>query len=472
MKTFQLLFIIGSILFLAACGSPVGTTSLLTSGSSSTTPSTTTGEESGELEIRAENQELTVNIEDNDKVEITGSCSDLNRKKNRIIVEVFSGEGDAENGNPYISNAISDKCLAAVGAFTGNGTVVGTPCFWVTKGVGLIEELGLPTQRPFPQCHNGRFGFAVRLGAVMTAPAPEGSRYTVRFKIRTQEGIISESQWSRVLITRKLTIPSIDKITANQNEYSCSLEMSPARFNQGITYELNRVSLGTNIGTGSGTVSSPTLALFAGVFGGRINSANIDPSFSTYGVVSNANTSTHPVIAGMTYTYTLNSLEATNYSAGGFSYTAPLQETSSPATCTMNTPKIELTPNLPPQNVGVGVGGTGPTCYLRIESSSTNPRPPNPQLGSLVTMDWGYSTSANWTGVNKDQSAPFTVGNVIDPITPDLCESAINCTVTQVNSGLVANNTYYFAVRERAAASGQLGKWSQEVACTTPAPAQ
>lgn len=465
MKTFQILFIIGSLFFLAACGAPVGTTSLLSSGSSST-PTTTTGEEeSGELEIRADNQELTVNIEDNDKVEISGTCSDLNRKKNRIIVEVFSGEGDAENGNPYISNAISDKCLPAVGAFTGNGTVVGLPCFWVTKGVGLIEELGLPTQRPFPQCHNGRFSFAVRLGAVMTAPAPSGSRYTVRFKIRTQEGIISESEWSRAFVTRKLTIPNIDNLIANQNAFSCTLEMSPARFNQNITYDLSRVQTGTNIATGSGTVSSTTFALFGGV---RINSSSIIPGISAYNFVSNPNTSLHPVIAGMSYTYTLNSLEATNYLAGGFSYTAPLQQTSPPKSCTMDPPKIELTPGLPPQNVAIGIGGTGPTCYLRLDATTQNPRPPNPQLGGAVQYDWGFSTAANWTGSAKDGPPAGIVGQV----NGQFCTTATSCNASEVNSGLIANTTYYFALRERATATGQLGKWSQEVACTTPAPAQ
>lgn len=466
MKTFQIFCIIGLLFLFSACGAPVGTTSLLSAGSSSSTPSTTTGEESGELEIRAENQELTVNIEDNDKVEITGSCSDLNRKKNRIIVEVFSGEGDAENGNPYISNAISDKCLPAVGAFTGNGTVVGTPCFWVTKGVGLIEELGLPTQRPFPQCHNGRFGFAVRLGAVMTAPAPTGSRYTVRFKIRTQEGIISESEWSRVFVTRKLSIPVIDDIKANQNEYSCTLEMSPARFNQNITYDLSRVQTGTNIALGSGTVSSTTLALF----GGRISSASIAQGISAYNFVSNPNTALHPVIAGMSYSYTLNSREATNYLAGGFSYTAPLEENfTSPKTCVINPQSIELTPGIPPSNTPVGVGGTGPTCFLRFLNAGTPAaRPQNPQLGGTVQLDWGFATVSNWTGVNKD-GAP---AGVIGQTNGQFCTSSIFCNATEINSSLASNTTYYFAVRERSNASGQLGKWSQEIACTTPAPAQ
>jgi hypothetical protein len=459
------------MLFLVACGAPVGTTSLLSSGGSSTTPSTSTGsEETGELDIRADNQELTVNVEDNDKVEITGSCSDLNRKKNRIIVEVFSGEGDAENGNPYISNAISDKCLPAVGAFTGNGTIVGTPCFWVSKGVGLIEELGLPTQRPFPQCHNGRFGFSVRLGAVLTTPAPSGSRYTVRFKIRTQEGIISESEWSRVFITRKLSIPVIDDVKANQNEYSCTLEMSPARFNQNITYDLSRVQTGTNIATGSGTVSSTTQALFTGVVGLRISSQLITPGISAYNFVSNPNTSLHPVIAGMSYVYTLNSLEATNYAAGGFAYPAPLQQSfTSPKTCVINPQKIELTPGLPPQNTPVAIGGTGPTCFLRFEGGGINgSRPQNPQLGGAVLLDWGFATTSNWTGVNKDGAPAGIVGQA----NGQFCSSSIFCNASEVNSGLAANTTYYFAVRERAAGSGQLGKWSQEVACTTPAPSQ
>ena len=460
----------GSLFLLAACGAPVGTTSLLVSGSSSSSTDTTgsVDDETGQLEIRADNQELTVNIEDNDRVEISGSCVDLNRKKNRIIVEAFSGEGEAENGNPYVSNAISDKCLPAVGAFTGNGLIVGSPCFWVNKGVGLIEELGLPSQKTYPQCHNGRFGFSVRLGAVLTTPAPEGSRYTIRFKIRTQEGTISESEWARVLVTRKLSVPTL-QVRANQNEYSCTLDMTPARFNQNIFYDLTRVQTGTNIGTGSGTVSSTTLALFTGVPGTRINSEDITPEVSAYNFVSNPSKVLHPVIAGMTYSYTLSSLESTDYTSGGFAYSTPLEKISTTASCTMNSQQIELTPGVPPQNTPSGIGGTGPTCYLRFVGGGANgSRPKNPGLGVNVSLDWGFSTVSNWTGVNKDQAPSGIIGQTNGAF----CSSSIDCNASQVNSGLLSNTTYYFAVRERSAATGQLGKWSQEVACTTPAPSQ
>ena len=470
MKTFQILFIIGSIFFLAACGAPVGTTSLLVSGSSSSSSDTTGSPdgETGELEIRADNQELTVNVEDNDKVEISGSCVDLNRKKNRIIVEAFSGEGDAENGNPYVSNAISDKCLPSVAGFTGNGLTVGSPCFWVSQGVGLIEELGLPSQKSYPQCHNGRFAFSVRLGAVLTTPAPEGSRYTVRFKIRTQEGTISESEWAKVLITRKLSVPTL-QVTANQNAYSCTLDMTPARFNQNIFYDLTRTQTGTNIGLGAGTVSSTTQALFTGIPGTRINSASIVPEFSAYNFVSNPSKALHPVIAGMSYSYRLSSLESTDYSAGGFAYPTPLETFSTPGTCTMNSQQIELTPGVPPQNTPIAIGGTGPTCFLRFVGGGVNgARPQNPGLGINVELEWGFSTASNWTGANKDQLPAGVVGQTNGAF----CLTSIFCNASQVNSNLQANTTYYFAVRERSAATAQLGKWSQEVACTTPAPAQ
>ena len=43
-----------------------------------------------------------------DRIEITGTCTDLGRKNNRILVEVYAGED--ESARPYIDNTVADTC--------------------------------------------------------------------------------------------------------------------------------------------------------------------------------------------------------------------------------------------------------------------------------------------------------------------------------------------------------------------------
>lgn len=448
-----LVFTLPVFFLFSACTQPIANTTLLVSGSnsSSDTTSTTPTEESGQLEIRADVPDMSAPVEDTEKVEISGSCNDLNRKKNRIIVEVFSGEN--ENDTPYISNAISDYCQQSTvlsgNPSTGNGTVIGDKCFWVTNGIGIVEDPNIPTvQKSFPQCHNGRFGFAIRLGGVLTTPAPSGSRYLVRFKLRSLEGQISESTWNYVNITRRLSTPAIDSIVADSNQYFCSLQMSPARFNQNILYSLTRTQTGAN------TVAS--VPIFT-----NLSSAIITSGASAYSY-SNDSTTATKIISGATYTYTLSSLENTVYS-GGFVYAPSLTATSSPLTCTMPNPAIEQP--FAPTNVPIGSGGTGATCYLRFSSS----RLVNPGiLNGTVGVRWGYSTQAGWTSPTSNNdivpSPSVAVSNA--------CTNSV-CTSTEALDGLAANVTYYFAAQEidLTIAGGPLrGKWSNEIACKPPSP--
>ncbi|MGZ3725079.1 MAG: hypothetical protein ACXWQQ_04735 [Pseudobdellovibrio sp.] len=439
--------------FFAACTAPVGTTTLLVSGSSATSsdgtivPPTT---DDGVLSIQADNQDLSATIDDTDKVEVSGSCVDLDRRKNRIIVEVFPGED--ENQAPYISNAISDYCQQSgtIGGIpsTGNGTNIGDICFWVTNGIGVIEDPNIPSvQKSFPQCHNGRFGFAVRLGGVLTQPSPSGSRYTIRFKIRTQEGEISESTWSRAYVTRKMNAPSIDSITADSSHFFCSLQMSPARFNQNILYSLSRGQ--------TGVAAVPDVPIFTNLSSAIITSGNSAYSYS------NDSTTATKIISGVTYTYTLSNLENTVYS-GGFAYSPALTETSAPMTCTIPPPPIEAP--FAPTNVPVASGGTGPTCYLKFTTDTTHNVNPGIFNGS-VGVRWAYSTTAGWTGPGSDNDTVPGNGVLVST-----CNSSV-CTSSQVTDALQAGVTYYFAAQEFDQTLVPLrGKWSNEVACKPPSP--
>ena len=144
MKQLHVIAFILAVFLLSACSQTLTTGSLLVSSGSGTSSDNTSGDGDGEIidpnaspELTVVNSNLSANLEDTDKVEISGTCNDLNRKKNRILVEVFGGENLTDN--PYISNAISDRCLAANGVVTGNGTAVGDNCIWVSKGAGLVE---------------------------------------------------------------------------------------------------------------------------------------------------------------------------------------------------------------------------------------------------------------------------------------------------------------------------------------------
>lgn len=404
---------------------------MLTSESSSKDddPTTDTGSADGQIEITADNTEISLSVDDSDKIEITGKCTDLDRRKNRILVEVFAGED--ESATPYISNGISDFCQT-VAAGIAVGSTPQDACFWVTKGVGIIEPP--PVSRSFPQCHDGVFGFAVKLGKVLENGVLPPLKYTIRFKMRTLDGILADTPWSRVSVTRTLNTPSIDRISANDSDFSCLVETSPARFNQDITYMLTKTA------TGNGAS-----VIFGDVYPGRLTTATITPeasvfSWKNWGAGAG-------MIAGATYTYTLDSLHANPYFPSP--YITPPTATSNALTCTLARPQIYMTiapTNYAPNNATCYFGTAG----LRI----------NPQLGAGVEMEWGYNTQSGWTGSDGN----FT-GSLPVPTCAGL--TLTNCTATNLVPGV----QYYFAMREKYAGPPALaGKWSPEVQCIPPGP--
>jgi hypothetical protein len=462
----NLYFIVLSIFFVG-CTNQQFTSTLLVGSQSASTDTTIPGgsEEDGQLDIRADNQDVSAMIEDTDRIEISGTCNDLNRKKNRIIVEAFSGEN--ENDTPYVSNAISDFCqqttVLSGNPSTGNGIRLGEECFWVTKGLGIVEDSTIPASRKsYPQCFNGRFSFAVRLGAAMQNPAPNGSRYLIRFKLRTLEGVIGESQWSRVYVTRKLSVPSIDSIEQNDNLYFCSLNMSPARFNRTIFYELNRTQVGSQVYGG-------TIPLFPA----NTSSTTITPGNSAYSYSDDITKGHGGMLAGVTYSYTLTAREGTPY-FDGFVYNnpGPYIQTSETKSCTIANPLIEMTVN--PTNVPIGSapGASGPTCYLKLSGA----RLFNPGINSnQVTVRWAYSTVPGWTGPAKDfvPNAPLNTfpGSTLAGATvrQSACGGGAGCTASAaIGDVLGSGQTYYFAAQERDTATGGTGKWSNEMECQIP----
>lgn len=423
-----LIFIALYLVLLFGCSMPVAE-SLLTNGSTkcdvttnisclATDPVTTSA-----LVITPESLNVTANVDKGDTVEITGTCTDQGRRKNRILVEVFAGDLN-EAVNPYISTDEGSKCFDSTGApLTSAGIATGANCFWVTKGIGLTEDASGPAPRTYPQCHNGQFGFSVRLGKILQDTGL-GLNYLVRVKLRTEEGGITESPLVRVVVSRKLTPPSVDTAIADPLAFKCTLKNSIARFNQNISYVLSKSFT---------------------IFGTTMQSA--PTPVTGYNPLTSANASAFDfddlnLVDGVTYSYSLTGTDL------NFAY-APTAPTaiSNTLTCKMSNPILQP------------AGQTATTCALTLKYAN---------FGSVKYQV--ASGGPNWTGGGLTPSNP--------PPIVRTCAGAFNaapytCTIT----GLTPSSTFVFATRAYNDTNGnnnpdvgeEVGYWSNESTCVTPA---
>lgn len=416
----KLIFVLASFavvfIFMGCIQQPMGESLLSPSkkGAQGITDDTTSTPDNGNLGIQPDNSELVMNIDDSDTVEITGSCIDLDRKNNRILVEVFAGED--ESVDPYISNALSDYCQNI-----SSGLPITDKCFWVTKGVGLVEEASLPTQRSFPQCHNGRFGFSVKLGKILGPNV----KYTVRYKLRTLDGLLADTIWMRTSVYRSLNTPVINTVTfSTASATQCLIKTSPARFNDQIYYTLT----GSVTDTGGATISwTPYQDMSTAL---TLDGLSVF-SWNDYGP-------SNIILQGLTYNYTLTSKESLILGAPS--------SVSSVVSCETTRLKTALTTNPAPN-----------TCFLRLSEASSINSSWNLGGGGAVSYQWGYSTVPNWA----DMNLAFTTAACSVTETPD--------TVICTQAGLPGGTTFYFAVREIGnLVPLQIGKWSEAIQCTTP----
>lgn len=435
LKHFFALFI-AMFLHFGCSKQPIGNSLLTSASSRDLIDGSTSTDDDGELDIQPDSTAMTVSVDDADKVEITGNCKDKDRKKNRIIVEVFAG--DDETQDPYISNSASDMCQNVVndaGLFAPL-----TKCFWVTKGIGLIEDANLPTQRSFPQCHGGRFGFSVKLGKILVPSiAGPNTKYTVRFKLRTLDGILADSTYSRVSVARELSTPVIDSVMVDQSQFSCTVSTSPARFNWYILYKLTRTH--TDV-TGT-SVESPIFDNYS-TFGINSNDSVFSWKDDRYSHIAPPVLPSPPVlpppvafaplgiIAGVKYNYKLTATDM------NYSYATSQDTTSSTVSCETSAPTIFI-------NGALNVAGSCPMAMIG-----------NMNIG--LATQWARSTTPNWTGPNSDKND----GSYIDMTGSCGGFGASVCTM----SGLPNNVTQYIAVRE--IGFGQIGKWSAIVQCKPP----
>lgn len=433
-KRNRYIFLFITVIYLFGCNAkPVGE-SLLTKGTSTTTEDTVVDTDDL-LEITADSDSLTAFIDDTNKVEITGKCKDLDRKNNRIIVEVFAGE-DETTLRPYISNSFSNLCLDTTGGNSNEaGLSVGLKCLWVTNGTGITEDLGLPTERSFPQCHNGRFGFAFRVGKILLPTAGSVNlKYTVRMKLRTLDGILSDSGFNRVLVNREMRTPLINSATYSEvaGGIECSVKSSPARFNDGLIYTLERTYtdiLSTDADNQLRySLTTATIVDGASVF-------NFIDAINSNLLISNT-----ILFRGVTYNYKLTSTE------NNFSY-APLiapTKVSSVQPCVVAPPVLSTTPPTPDAD----------SCFLEVQGTM------NPAItAGLGKYEWGYNTIPDWIGPDHAQNVSYSIPTGAD------CIAGTTSKCTQ--DGLNTKSNYFFAVREVDITGTIKGKWSNTFQCRT-----
>ncbi len=414
------LFYLSLICVLSSCNQPIANSLLVDqkdncaadSFSSCTDSSSNNG--SSILDIQPDSTSISVNMEQSDRVEITGSCKDLDRKNNRILVEVFAGEDEATD--PYISNVTSNNCLTTTSPTQSGLTSASGRCFWVTKGAGLIEDAGQPSEKSFPQCYNGQFGFSVRLGQVLLNPVmgQPNLKYLVRVKLRTQDGTVSDSTFGRVVIDRNLSTPVITEASNDAATHKCVIKSAPARFNFGILYKLVRTYTDILL-TSAGSTN-----LYPGI---TMTTSTVTPGSSVFEWSDNG------LADGVIYNYTLTSTE------NNFLTYVPSAPTASSAVVTCETPR-------PAIQLSAAVANT---CYFSALNFNGSPS---------VVYDWAYSTTSTWIGASANVNSGYTPASGAD------CVSGSGvCT----QPGLVAGTTYYFAARTKRGA--EVGKWSETVAC-------
>lgn len=220
---------------------------------------------SGELSIIPDEGEIFSSPEGSEIVEITGSCKDLGRKSNRILVQMFEGEDDSVQ--PVLDNSISTECLDNISTSSLQPVAgVGKQCLFISQGIGLADS-GMSSPQ-FPQCFNGRFSFKVKVGRIIrkfttVADKNESSnpivKYLVKLKLRTTENITADSAASTLVINRKL-LPPIPALTIDRANDRCEILLNPSKFRD-IKYRAevtwngpSYLASGTFTNTVSGTV--------------------------------------------------------------------------------------------------------------------------------------------------------------------------------------------------------------------------
>ena len=454
---FLRLLSIGLVFFLVGCTGKVNNSTLLSAFTPCEENCTTSdpGTISGELAILPDNGEVFASPEGSDLVEVSGSCKDLGRKANRILVQVYEGEDDSVS--PIIDNSIGLTCQDHVATSSLHPSVGGT-CMLISQGIGLADTGNSVSQ--FPQCFNGRFSFQLRVGRIIRrdTAANDNSdatnpkvRYMVKMKLRTTDSITSDSGAATMYVTRGLVTPSFS-ITQNRTNDRCEIKFDPSKFRD-IRYTLYT------------TWTGPTWAASGSMTNSISGTVYVDkqPTFPPLGdgtTVENFHhfgeplDSTIGLMPGVTYTYQMRSADysyrnvalpaLTDYEVqfGGVA-SAPAIERSNYSgnmTCVMDPAYVGSRNE---QNQGAG---TPNSCLLTLAGQNTRG----------YNIEWRVGLTANWMEVAPNTGMLVSVGGDSNCRALSTCfvhgDRAISSATTYIDSAGVtqpfqANVPYFFAAR-------------------------
>ena len=343
---------------------------------------------------------------------MSGSCRDLGRYDNRIIVQVF--EGEDEGVQPVLDNSASFSCL---GTSTTTPVINGTRCFWNTTGSGIVE----PTTE-FPRCFNGRFSFRFRLGKIIRDGSNNVMNYLVRMKLRSANPS-GDSAFARVVVNRFISKPSLTvnvPSAANPTaQLRCEIAVNAFRGAK-VGYELQKV-----VTASGGVIPAPDPNIYpTAPTPMQLAFPDVDFGADTGNTVQKFYDD--KVIHGVTYSYSVQASDLL-YSV------APPHEVSGYSEVV-----ICKTPTPAPVSC---VCITGGICYASVDRISK------------YTYEWHYRTdSANWPA-----SSPS--GGVLLP----------GCSITGASScqmtGMSVNEKRHVSLRA-VHSDGYKGDWmAQTIEC-------
>jgi hypothetical protein len=418
----------------------------------------TPGTITGELGIIPDEGEIFASPEGTDLVEISGSCKDLGRDKNRILVQVFEGEDDSRQA--IIDNSIDLNCqdnISTTSLLSSGG--VGKTCMLVAQGIGLADQS--ETVAKYPQCFNGRFSFQLRFGRIIRkdtflndrsdATNPK-VRYLVKMKLRTNNGATSDSAAATMVVRRDLPTP-IFSVTPNKENDRCEINFNPSKFRDS-RYTLyttwtgpSWAASGSLTNTVSGTIYADKQPTFPPLGDGTTIEKfyhfgqPIDPS-ATIGLMP-----------GVTYTYRMQSADysfrnvttpsLTDYEVqfGSVSGAVERSEISNNVSCTMGPAYVS---NRTEQNQGVG---TPNSCLLQLAGYNMRG----------YSIEWRVSsTSPTWMVTNPNSGFLISAGGDSNCRGLSTCSvhghRGISSATTYIDSTgtpqfFQPNIPYYFAAR-------------------------
>ncbi len=386
----------------------------------------------GELSL-TQNSTATQNIEQGDLVEINGTCQDLGRKEQRIIVQVFPIDDDPAV-SPYIDNSISKNCQT-----NSVGLLTSYQCIFVTIGNGLTEvDSTTGDIKLYPQCINGQFSYKVRLGSVSKVGAVV-KNYLVRTKLRTINPI-GETGWNETKITRNISAPKF-KIAYNLTQNICQIRIDPYKYKDAagstdnipnILYAIKRQEVGfTAVGVQNPAVIPaipPHRLGGSGFFAFDAAQIDLGDSIANF---SDGNRSPYVVLTGTVPLEIQPGIKYSYYTQAQAG--SDVSELSTAQTCDVPAPTLLLSTV------------SGGNCQISISTGGI----------SAFNYEWQFASQDQWSSTTNSNA-----GQTFLPC------STVNCTFNMAATFPTAGK-FHIAVRSFDGAN-LYGKWSNTIACTRP----